>query len=659
MKKTQLLFLTIIAFLFTAIVSEETFSQENISFGKIDMNDLTLTKCSFDTAADAMVLGDIGSTWFEYDAREGFVMIFDRLVRIKIFTKNGYSAANWSISLYHNDQEKETVSAFKARTYNLEGGKIAETKVKDESVFTEEEDSYHQNTRFTFPALKEGSVIELKYTIRSPFFRNLRDWSFQWQIPVKWSQYEVRIPEYFHYSRHTFGFIPFLRNEESLAPNPNNDASFNDNVQLMAIKDVPALREEPYVTCMGNYTTRMEFVLHSYWFPGHSVVEVNSSWDKIADDLLKDEDFGSQLKKGKVVADLALTINAAAKTPAEKMQMAFGNIRNRMKWNEHYSKYTSKKLSRVFEEKSGNSADINLLLIVLMKELGLKSDPVMLSTREHGLVMEQNPFLSHMNHVICLVTIDSVQYLLDATQRLLPYTMLPFQDLNGRGMVVLPGKVSWINLMKNEKNSKLLYATLKLTPSGEITGSMKFSQAGYVARDIRNSCVREGRDEYLKTLKKNLKGWELTDISLENLDNPLESLITGFSLQNSDIAQVNGNMIYLNVLANLGQTVNEFVQEKRTLPVDFGCPLKESYVFNYEIPEGFSVESLPENVRLLLPDQAGSYKFMIQAAGNTISVNAQLSVSKTLFLPGDYEVLRNFFTQVMAKQSQQIVLKKS
>ena len=634
-------------------------AQEKMVFGKIEPGDLTLTHCPSDTSAGAMVLGDIGSTWFDYDPIGGFVMMYERLLRIKIFRKSGYDYASQVIALFHEDNLKEDMMIFKARTYNMEGGQMVETKLKDESVFRESEDIYRDNLRFTFPAVKEGSIIEMKYTIRSPFFGYFRDWTFQYSIPVRWSEYETNIPEFYHYTHQTFGYVPFFINKESSAPNSNTTISFTDNILRLAVKDVPAIREEPFTNSISNYTCRVEYVLHSYQFPGQLYHAINTNWANVASKLMKDEDFGLQLKKRGVVKEFAAAISAEAKTPEEKMLLAFDRIRNRMKWNEHYSKYTSKKLAKSFDEKTGNSADINMLLIVLMRELGLTADPVLLSTRTHGLVMDYTVSLSRMNHVICLVTLGEKSYLLDATQRVLPYTMLPFQCLNGQGLVVLPEKARWIDLLTSEKKNKLVCPKFKISPAGEIEGTMQVTTTGYNARDIRNACALTGKEEYVRTLKTGLKSWEVTDVAFENLDKLTEPLITGYTLKNPDVAQVSGSMIYLNVLANLGQTTNDFVQEKRYSPVDFGCPAKESYVFTYEIPAGYAVESLPENVRLLLPDQAGSYKFMITAEGGRITVNTQLNINKTLFLPADYDTLRNFFTQVIAKQSQQIVLKKA
>jgi hypothetical protein len=44
------------------------------------------------------------------------------------------------------------------------------------------------------PNVKEGSVIEFEYTIKSPRFSELIDWSFQSSIPVNYSEFRTYIP---------------------------------------------------------------------------------------------------------------------------------------------------------------------------------------------------------------------------------------------------------------------------------------------------------------------------------------------------------------------------------------------------------------------------------------------------------------------------------
>jgi hypothetical protein len=60
----------------------------------------------------------------------------------------------------------------------------------------------------------------------------------------------------------------------------------------------------------------------------------------------------------------------------------------------------------------------------------------------------------------------------------------------------------------------------------------------------------------------------------------------------------------------------------------------------------------------MLPENAAKYMFNVGQAGNTIFISSNLQINKNIFLPTEYPALREFYNQVVTKQSEQIVLKK-
>ena len=50
------------------------------------------------------------------------------------------------------------------------------------------------------PALKEGSVFDITYTIESNYFSDPPSWPFQGSYPRLWSEYQATIPSVFHYN---------------------------------------------------------------------------------------------------------------------------------------------------------------------------------------------------------------------------------------------------------------------------------------------------------------------------------------------------------------------------------------------------------------------------------------------------------------------------
>ncbi len=82
------------------------------------------------------------------------------------------------------------------------------------------------------------------------------------------------------------------------------------------------------------------------------------------------------------------------------------------------------------------------------------------------------------------------------------------------------------------------------------------------------------------------------------------------------------------------------------------------YLCKITIPEGFIVDELPQPKLLALPGNAGLYRYGLTQQGNIINVVSNLQINKNLFIQTEYPYLKELYNQVIAKQAEQIVLKK-
>src|SRR5665648_552603 len=196
-----------IAFFFFLIVTQ-IFAQEapKVRFEKVSEEEMKMTVYAQDTTAEAVILFDNGSSEVKYDLQHGFMLTYERFVRIKILKQTCSDWENYTIPIYTTAQNKEEIITIKGTTVNLENGKVVKTEMKKESIFKERENKYWEMVRLSLPSVKVGSVIDLKYSIYSPLLWNLREWNFQYLIPVQWSQYKVVYPEYFTYNHSSLGY---------------------------------------------------------------------------------------------------------------------------------------------------------------------------------------------------------------------------------------------------------------------------------------------------------------------------------------------------------------------------------------------------------------------------------------------------------------------
>ena len=174
----------ILSALLCLVVLQDFAQKSPIKFGKISVDDFKQQVYSIDSNANAVVIGDIGHTEMVGNNKGGFSLEFERHKRVRILNKNGYDIADVVINLYTNGTAEEELQSLKAVTYNLENGKVVETKLDTKAgVFKDKINKNLVSKKFTFPNIKEGCIIEFEYTIHSDFIFNFQPWHFQGEYP--------------------------------------------------------------------------------------------------------------------------------------------------------------------------------------------------------------------------------------------------------------------------------------------------------------------------------------------------------------------------------------------------------------------------------------------------------------------------------------------
>ncbi len=660
-----------------ALLSVTLIAQKSpLKFGHVSKEEVAMTTYDKDTTASAVILSDYGVSTIVYRQNVGFSLDFERTTRIKILTKNGLNWGDFRIPLYKRGSDDEKVSNLKAVTYNLEDGKIVESKLKKDGVFRETVDANWDQMKLTFPNVKEGSVVEINYKVNSPFLTNFQDWYFQSTIPVVFSEYRARIPEYFSYDRYMQGYISLAvvedHNENSTIRLTSFERSQGNNVQSHATtnnidliethyrwvaQDVPAFKPEPYMTAVSNYISKINFELSYIKFPNRPVEPFLGNWKDINKTMVEHDHFGSEITSNGFLKKVAEQAAAGAASPEDKITAITNYVRQNVAWDGRNRLVSSESLRKVLDNKKGSSAEINLLLGSMLEKAGLTVKPVMLSTRDNGLLRVATPVVSQFNYVVCLVEADGKSWLLDATERLLPVGMLPERCLNGQGFAVSKGGFQWVSLDTKFKTRSAFTGNFTLDPSGEMTGTLKIDCNGYVALRNRKKYLVDGESEYVKQFVGS-RNWDIKSTSISNVNAVLENFIQEHELIVSDQMTVAGDMIYLNPFVHNSQKENPFKSEVREYPVDFGSPMEEVFHLRLTLPDEYAVDELPESKVLVLPGNAARYIYNVAQLGNEVTITSMFNINRSLFTQLEYPNLREFYNQVVAKQAEQIVLKK-
>lgn len=660
--------------LFTTLSAYSFAQKPPIKFGEVSIEDLKMTRYEKDTSAEAVVLVDFGQTEFKYEQTKGWQLYFDRTVRIKIFKKEGYRWADFSIPLYQSASDKEKITNIKGVTYTLESGKIEESKLKNEGIFEENKNDYIVARKFSLPNIKEGCVIEVSYTIVSDFLFNFQDWQFQSFIPTQWSEYRAAFPEFFHYEKYMTGYISLSINEtkerlehytikyevvDSGLGRGNYRGNYmlksNSKVHRWVANDVPAFKEEPHLSSYRDYISKINFELSHIKYENEPIKRIIGSWADLNTSFIQSDHFGSAIDGSGFLNKITEEITSGMKTPQEKIESIYNYVKLNVVWDGRYRMFLDDDFKKILEERKGSSAEINLMLVAMLQKVGINANPVIISTRDNGFIREMTPISSQFNYVICQAIVDGKSILLDATDRMLPIHILPERCLNGRGFIISKQTPGWIELSA-PKSKNSASANVMLTPEGQLKGKIAISNDGYFGYSKRKEYFTKGKEEYIKDFAHQMS-WEIENSEFENMENLGYAVKENYEFIYQDNFG-NADVLYINPILYMRQAENPFKLETRLYPVDYGNGLDQTFICRLTVPEGFQTEELPASKVFALPNNAGKYVYSIQQTGNIINITSMFSINQPLFTQEAYPSLREFYNLVVAKQAEQIVLKR-
>jgi hypothetical protein len=341
------------------------------------------------------------------------------------------------------------------------------------------------------------------------------------------------------------------------------------------------------------------------------------------------------------------------------MNDIFSFMKKKMKWNQITTKYANTNLRSAYKNGTGNSADINLNLLMMLREAGFESYPVVLSTTSHGLIFPVHPSISSFNYVVAMVKLDGKYYLLDATD---PYTapnILPERCLNGKGRIIDEKVNDWISLLQGNSAAYQSKCNLTLNDNLTLKGDFNNEYFDFAAEEKRNEVAKYSEpDKYFESLNKNLDGAELSNSEVINLDSLGKSFTLKGEIALKDRLTVAGDMIYFSPIVFHRIDENPFKLEKREYPVEFSSPISGMKTVQITLPENYKVEELPKPVAYVLPDKSARFTFSAIQYGNIITFTSIFQIQKDLYLPGEYANLKEFYNMAVNKEQEQVILKK-
>ncbi|WP_461449424.1 DUF3857 domain-containing protein [Mucilaginibacter sp.] len=629
-------FLLPILLLFTLPGKAQTlksFTNEVKPYGSVDTSELLMKECSFEKDANAMVLFDKADITIDWSG----AVVFVRHKRVKIFNDKGKDEANVDLQYF------DKVTDVSAETVNLTQGKIEYTQVDPKLIYQRKVNKTFKNLTLAFPDVRAGSVIEIQYTWKLNSLLSIPPWLFQSNIPIGYSAISVEIHVVDRIKLETLVKQPLAVDTVFTIKNGNG------TMALLALKNVRSYAIEPHMTPGYANIQRVNFRSKINW------------WDKIGLELRGDRDFGGQLlfplKNEKAIIKKVDSI----KSRDDKVNFIFTLVKDSMTFNNINRVYVDDPAQEAWVNRKGSSTEINMILCRLLQRAGVEAYPMLVSTPDYGVADPTAESLLEFNKCVVMIPLDSARYyVLDASNKHNVYNRIPLELLNTVGFITIYKNLSYgMVYLKDNTNLSQQLITVKanILADGKINGTVDVAGNNY-NRDINLKDYQKlGKTDYIKELTGGDNNLKISDLTLDNMEVDSVPLEQHFKF-NLNSPSSDESYIYFNPYMFTLES-NPFISDKRYNDIDFTYNNTYTITGTYTIPQGYKVESLPQNQSLSLADKSMNIKRLFQENNGLIEVRYVISRKKQFYAKKDYEGVHNFYKKMYEMLNEQIVLKKS
>jgi hypothetical protein len=620
------------------------------AFGNVTKQELEMKACEFESGAAAMVIFSEAESFFRINSGTATMPFFEQTdyrIRIKIFNAKGFDESNIKIK-YPSEDKSISIKQLSAQTFNLDAaGNIVATKLDKASVFNKKLNKRYSEMSFAFPDVKEGSIIELKYVLDNA---SIGEWYFQKNIPVAYSRFILNFPQELEVTVAPRVSLPMQKGESTKKGMGNYSWYYMENI--------PGLGNEPYMSCREDYLQKLDTRITAVNFMGQPRRSFVRTWPGVIKSLVDDEDFGKQLKKEiPRTADLG----AALKTlndPFKKMTYIHTYVRNNMEWNGYYSIWALDGVKAAWKDKKGTTGEINLILINLLKDAGLNALPLLVSTKDNGLINTAVAGIDQFNKVMAHVTIGDKFYVLDATEKQTPSSLIPLDVMLTEGLLIAK-QDSYQWGWKTLWNENTAYdRSISLNVEADTLGNLKGAAILRASQYERCKLLPDGKKSIgaLQTSFKGLSQIKIDSITVENAE--LDSLPIIENIYFESKGSSSGAYKYFTVNLFTGLDKNIFLAEERTTDVFFGA--NQHYEINGIIflPDGYTLEEPPKSVKLVTPDGAITFKRQSTFSSGIINISYRIDFKKALFGAQEYADFREFYKKMLSMLNERFVYRK-
>ena len=626
----------------TLAVKAQTSEDNSLEFGSVPDSLFSMQKYGEDPSAPFVYTLKEVDIRFENDDRS-IVAILDYYVRVKIFDASVQQASVVAIP-YYFERGIEEIRNIRAITHSPEGQKstLAKSNIRTINI-----NSRYDVKEFTMPNVEDGSVLEYTYQIRRRYIEELPDFFLTHQAPTALAKASITYPHYLRYDVIPVDYDGNLKLQTQEIDTSSVQKIFTvpqpDPIlkETWTAKDIPALREEAYISSIDDYRGKLKFKLSEF---GNPRQRLENSWDFVVAELRRNQNVLNHVAGYERAAELGRQISQAFDTKQAAQDSIFRYLNRTVNYNGNRTPFNSMSDVEVLNGDLADQAAINQTLLAMLKGAGIEAHPMLISTREFGQIDRSFPSFFQFNGQLVYSEINGQSYFMDASFAHSQPNLIPITTYNENGLMLKEKSYEWKEISPAKSKFDIdITVDAALDSQGNLSGTISSESSGYPAQVIRqkfsngdraNSIIRQAIfDGYSEA---ELRSPELND--LQDYKTPV-SMNTAFSLPNYATSFSDGLEFRPMVVGFLMS--NPFNEGDRDLPVTLDAPEKLDLVYNIELPDGFTFDEGAENRSIQLP--GASFTESYDTDGKTLRYEFHIDISKKQFEPEMYPQLLDLY----------------
>ncbi|MEX2456414.1 MAG: hypothetical protein WD381_03830, partial [Balneolaceae bacterium] len=453
---------------------------------------------------------------------------------------------------------------------------------------------------------------------------------------------------------------PFLR-YKTASQNLNFDVEYNEvridtssvpriftytrpepiSIERWSATDIPAVEEKPYLSSIEDIHGKMKFQINEFGLPRQ---RLTNTWEYIAAQIRRSYNPFLVMNTHPELEEIGREIAQSFDGLAEIQDSVFQYVNRSVQYSGLHSVFPANSLVEVLEGEPSDQAEINTVLMAILRGAGIEAHPMYISGREYGRINTDFPSLYQFNKMLLYSEIEEERYFMDASYPESYPNLIPIDSYSNQGFVLKERDYLWTEISPDKSVFDLnIIVHASVSAEGHLTGTLNANVLGYPARQIMQDIERgEGMNDIVKSTFFDV--YQNANVSSSNVNSDTgvtgEIEISGeFEIENYAASFREGLELRPMIVGYLFE--NPFEETDRNVPVTLDAPEKLTVDYTISLPAGYEVEGVGEARSNELSGAELSEQY--SASGRNINYSFSVDISEKEFPVSSYRELRQLY----------------